>query len=64
VPSKPVKHELVEFENCTLFNSGHAYSHGYDRAVCTCGWKSVCSMNQTALVALFKIHKEEQREAV
>lgn len=53
---QPQKHELIRFDQCTLFNSQHAYSHGYDRALCSCGWRSAPSRNQKALVALFEVH--------
>lgn len=51
-----MKHELVEFEECSLFNSSHSYSHGFSRARCSCGWISASSRKETALVALFEVH--------
>jgi hypothetical protein len=53
------RHELKEFEQCTLFNSGHAYADGFDRAVCSCGWKSVALRDHKALVALFEVHVKQ-----
>lgn len=56
---KNIKHELVEWEQCSLFNSEYEYRDGFDRGICSCGWKSAPSSDHNALVALFKIHKEE-----
>lgn len=56
-----MRHEMTGFEVCSLLNSGHAYSHGYDRAVCTCGWKSAASNDKQALISLWKIHKDDAK---
>ena len=55
-----MKHELVIFEQCSLFNSAYAYRDGYDRAVCSCGWKSAASKDHKALVELFSIHASQK----
>lgn len=55
---KPIQHELAYFSQCTFGDGGYYYHDGYDRAVCTCGWKSAASNKHEALVALFKVHKE------
>lgn len=51
-----MKHELTRFIECTFGDDGHYYHKGYDRALCSCGWKSACSRNHNALVALFDGH--------
>lgn len=55
-PTKIVAHELKFFEECTLANSGIVWNHGFDKAVCTCGWKSAASKDHKALVSLWEIH--------
>lgn len=55
-----IKHELAYFHQCTFGDGGFYYHDGADRAVCTCGWKSAAiQRDHSALVALFKIHKED-----
>jgi hypothetical protein len=56
--SPSLTHELQHFAQCSLFNSGYAYAEGFDKAVCSCGWVSAPSRNHTALVALWKVHKD------
>ncbi len=62
-PPPNLKHEITRFEESSLFNSEHAHSHGYSRAICSCGWKSAPSTNHHALVALFGIHVAMARES-
>lgn len=50
------KHELVRFDECSLFNSSHAHADGFDRAICSCGWESAPSRDHKALVALWEVH--------
>lgn len=53
------QHELVGFRECTFGDGGFYYHDGADRAICSCGWKSVAvQRDKTALVALWKIHVE------
>ena len=55
-------HELRCFEECSLFNSLYEYARGYDRAVCSCGWKSVAATGKdkhVALTEVWMIHKLE-----
>lgn len=51
-----MEHELIRFEKCSLFNSAHAYSEGYSKAICKCGWKSPAARDETALVLLWQSH--------
>lgn len=55
-------HELTEFRACTFGDGGHYYHEGFDRAVCRCGWVSAPSRNHEALVALWKIHRDDEHE--
>jgi hypothetical protein len=57
-------HELVRFKQCTFGDGGYWYRDGFDRAICVCGWESAPSINHQALVALFKIHKEEHTSII
>jgi len=50
------RHDLVRFEECSLFNSAYEYARGYDRAVCSCGWVSAPLNDRKALVLLFDSH--------
>lgn len=52
-------HELTDFEECSIANSGIVWNDGYDRAKCSCGWVSApCkgSDKHVALVRLFELH--------
>ena len=52
----PIEHRMLSFEECSLFNSEHAYRDGYSRAVCACGWKSVLMRKEEALVLAYGLH--------
>ncbi|MBI2057640.1 MAG: hypothetical protein HYT63_01495 [Candidatus Yanofskybacteria bacterium] len=53
------KHALVDFRPCTFGDGGFYYHDGADRAICSCGWKSTAvQSDKTALVAIWKIHRE------
>lgn len=56
-------HEPEGFEECSLFNSGHAYRDGYSIIKCVCGWKSIPAMGHKALVALFALHVDAAKDA-
>ncbi len=58
--SKVQEHELEEFAMCTFGDGGHYYHDGFDRAVCSCGWKSAPSQDHKALVALFELHTKRK----
>jgi len=49
-------HQLVRFNMCTFGDGGYYYHDGYDRVICSCGWKSAASRDHKALVALWEIH--------
>ena len=51
------KHELTGFAMCTFGDGGYYYHDGFDRATCSCGWKSAPSRDHKALVALWDIHQ-------
>jgi hypothetical protein len=53
------KHELAHFHQCNLAEDGIIWNHGYDKAVCSCGWKSAASKDQKVLVALFEVHLKQ-----
>ena len=57
-----MKHELAYFRECTFGDGGYYYHDGYDRAICSCGWKSAPSRKQSVLVSLWKIHKEDHEQ--
>lgn len=54
------RHELVKFDPCTMGDGGHSWREGYDRAVCSCGWRSAPSKNHKALAALWEIHLKRE----
>jgi hypothetical protein len=49
------KHELRGWEECSLFNSAHAYHDNFNRAICACGWKSTPAYKHEAIEE-FKFH--------
>jgi len=54
-----VRHELACLEECSLANTNGQciWNDGYDRAICTCGWKSCpIKRDKKALIELFKVH--------
>jgi hypothetical protein len=59
-PKAKRRHELTRFRECTFGDGGYYYHDGYDRAVCSCGWKSAPSRDHKALVALFEIHQRNK----
>lgn len=54
-----MKHEIVQFEQCTHYNSEFSYSQGYDRAVCTCGWKSAPARGENR-IAMHTAHAQRE----
>jgi len=50
-----VEHKLSGFSECSLFNSGHAYADGFDRAHCMCGWQSPPAKRRD-LASIFELH--------
>lgn len=55
------RHEILAFRACEFGDGGHYHGEGYNRAVCTCGWKSAPSTDIQGLVALFTLHLAENR---
>lgn len=54
-----MKHEVVGYEEQSLFNSGHSYADGFDRLRCSCGWLSAADKKHSDLILLWQAHKKE-----
>lgn len=55
-------HEFSYMEELSLFNSGHRYSDGYNKAYCTCGWTSAPAKGN-ASIEIWKVHAIGQKES-
>lgn len=53
------KHEIVNVEECSLFNSEHAYARGMSVVACRCGWKSWAVKARDTTV-IFQTHVIQQ----
>lgn len=49
-------HQMGRIEECSLFNSEHAWADGYNRISCTCGWVSVPDRNRLNLTRMHGDH--------
>lgn len=58
-----MKHEMARIEECSFFNSEYAYSQGYSRLYCTCGWGTIPLRSDDARVASWKLHVERNPDA-
>lgn len=61
--TKTRAHQMTGFDQCTFGDGGYYYHDGYDRATCSCGWRSAPSRDHKALVMLWDIHKRDAAAA-
>ena len=54
-----MEHDISGFQEQSLSNSGYVWNDGFDRVICTCGWKSAAvQRNKVVLVAMHTTHAE------